>query len=62
MKVNKTFEMENGSARIDAEFDAEELNFIVEVGLATLLTQGAYPFVNQDTIDKGNCVGVVGNA
>lgn len=44
MKVKKTIELEDGTYEIDAEFNKEEMDSIIEIGLNVLLAHGALPF------------------
>jgi hypothetical protein len=62
MKIHKVIETNQGRAEFSGELSSDEYNFIVEVGLATLLAQGALPFINSDQVEAGKVSGEVGNA
>lgn len=44
MKILKTVEMEDGAYEVKANFSPQEIDIIIEVGISTLLQQGAIPF------------------
>jgi hypothetical protein len=48
MKVNKTLENDNGTYIVDCEFNQEEMDGIIEIGLNVLLAHGALPFQTTD--------------
>lgn len=51
MKVNKTIENDNGTYIVDCEFNSEEMDGIIEIGLNVLLAHGALPFQATDEED-----------
>lgn len=56
MDINTMVEIDGKQVEIKAKFTEEEATFIFEVGLATLLAQGAYPFINQRKVADGSVV------
>lgn len=44
MLVNKSIETENGTVRFEGELEQQELDFVLKIGLNTLLKMGAIPF------------------
>ncbi|CAB4132890.1 hypothetical protein UFOVP249_57 [uncultured Caudovirales phage] len=44
MLVNKSVETPNGSVKFEGELEPKELDFVLQIGLNTLLAQGAIPF------------------
>ncbi len=48
MKINKTLETTEGRLEFSGELSEAEANLVVEVGLATLLSQGALPFLTDN--------------
>lgn len=41
MKIKKAIETENGTVTFEGELSQEELDFVIETGLRTLLVNGA---------------------
>lgn len=50
MKILHSVELEDGSYKYQGELSGKELDFIVEVGINTLLAQGAFPFIASDRL------------
>ena len=44
MLVNKSIETEQGTVKFEGELEQNELDFILKIGLNTLLQMGAIPF------------------
>lgn len=44
MLISKTIETPTGSVKFEGELEPKELDFVLQVGLNTLLAQGAIPF------------------
>lgn len=44
MKVKKTIQREEGIYQVDCDFNQEEMDSIIEIGLNVLLAHGALPF------------------
>ena len=44
MLVNTSIETENGNVKFEGELEQNELDFILKIGLNTLLKAGAIPF------------------
>lgn len=51
MKIKKVLETEESTYNIDCEFNEEEINSIIEIGLNVLLAHGALPFQETDEED-----------
>lgn len=51
MHVNKVFEKEDGSVTFQGTLDGQELAFVIEVGLETLIRAGAIPFASTEDRD-----------
>jgi hypothetical protein len=49
MLINKSIETENGTVKFQGELEQEELDFILKIGLNTLLQMGAIPFTSKYT-------------
>jgi len=50
MHVKKSLKTEEGTYLVDCEFNEEEMDSIVEIGLNVLLAHGALPF--QETTEE----------
>lgn len=50
MKVKKQFKTNEGTFNVDCEFNEEEMDSIIEIGLNVLLAHGSLPF--QETDDE----------
>lgn len=61
MKIKKVIKTDKGEFNFDGNLSEEEHAFLVEVGLATLLSQGALPFLDQDKVDTGEVALVPGH-
>ena len=48
MNVNKVFEKEDGSVTFQGNLEGQELAFVIEMGLETLIRAGAIPFTSTD--------------
>ena len=48
MQVNKLLKTSEGTVKFEGELTEEEHEFVVNIGLATLMEQGAIPFVTAD--------------
>lgn len=44
MLISKSIETENGTVKFEGELEQNELDFILKIGLNTLLQMGAIPF------------------
>ena len=49
MLINKSIETENGTVKFQGELEQEELDFILKIGLNTLLQMGAIPITSKYT-------------
>jgi len=47
MLVNKSIETANGTIKFEGELEQKELDFVLKIGLNTLLTAGAIPFTTK---------------
>lgn len=47
MLVNKAIETENGTVKFEGELEPKELDFVLKIGLNTLLQLGAIPFTTK---------------
>lgn len=47
MEVNKTIESENGSVVFQGSLNAEEVDFVLGIGLNELFARGALPFTTE---------------
>lgn len=47
MLVNKSIETENGTVKFEGELEQTELDFVLKIGLNTLLQMGAIPFTTK---------------
>lgn len=56
MEIKKTIESKEGNVEVHADFNPEEVSFIMEVGISTLLAAGAFPFIKQSTVDAGQVI------
>jgi hypothetical protein len=52
MLVNKSIETENGTVKFEGELEQNELDFVLKIGLNTLLTAGAIPFTTKSVDAK----------
>lgn len=63
MKIKKVIHREEGIYSIDCDFNQEEMDSIVEIGLNVLLAHGALPFTEvneiEDEDEEGNSVFIV---
>lgn len=64
MKIKKIIHREEGIYSIDCDFNQEEFDSIMEIGLNVLLAHGALPFTEVDEIEdeedeEGNQVFIV---
>jgi hypothetical protein len=50
MHVSKTIEGPDGQVHFEGELDAEEVDFVLKIGLNFLLQQGALPLITKDTV------------
>lgn len=57
MRVKKSIKLEDGTYNVDADFSAEEMDSIIEIGLNVLLAHGALPF--QATEDQDDTFTVI---
>lgn len=48
MKVRKTIQREEGIYEVDCDFNQEEMDSIIEIGLNVLLAHGALPFTQDE--------------
>ena len=48
MNVNKVVEKEDGSVTFQGVLEGQELAFVIEMGLETLIRAGAIPFTSTD--------------
>ncbi len=44
MEINKTFKTAQGTVTFKGELSQEEADYVIQIGLNTLLQQGAIPF------------------
>jgi len=51
MLVNKAIETENGTVKFEGELEPKELDFVLKIGLNTLLQLGAIPFTTKGEED-----------
>ena len=49
MLVNKSIETEKGTVKFEGELEQKELDFVLKIGLNTLLQMGAIPFTTTKT-------------
>lgn len=49
MDFNKVIETKDGGVQVEASFNAEEVAFLIELAVTTLLRDGAITYVNQTT-------------
>ena len=47
MLVNKAIETANGTVKFEGELEPNELDFVLKIGLNTLLQLGAIPFTTK---------------
>jgi hypothetical protein len=47
MLVNKSLETEKGTVKFEGELEQHELDFVLKIGLNTLLQLGAIPFTTK---------------
>jgi hypothetical protein len=47
MLVNKSIETPTGTIKFEGELEQNELDFVLKIGLNTLLTAGAIPFTTK---------------
>jgi hypothetical protein len=47
MLVNKSIETPTGTIKFEGELEQKELDFVLKIGLNTLLTAGAIPFTTK---------------
>lgn len=47
MLVNKTVETPNGTIQFEGELDQKEVDYVLQIGLNTLLLRGAIPFTSK---------------
>lgn len=47
MLINKSFETEKGTVKFEGELEQNELDFVLKIGLNTLLQLGAIPFTTK---------------
>ena len=52
MLINKAIETENGTVKFEGELEQNELDFVLKIGLNTLLQMGAIPFTSKVTEDE----------
>lgn len=48
MNINKVFEKEDGSVTFQGNLEGQELAFVIEMGLETLIHAGAIPFTSTE--------------
>lgn len=48
MQIKKQVRTEDGTYEIDANFSEDEMTVIIDVGLNTLLSAGALPFIEKE--------------
>ncbi len=48
MLVNKSIETPQGTVKFEGELEQKELDFVLKIGLNTLLAAGAIPFTTKD--------------
>ena len=48
MKIKHTIENEGGTVELQANLSADELSFVIELGLNMLLAKGALPFTTDN--------------
>jgi len=53
MLVNKSIETPNGTVKFEGELEQKELDFVLKIGLNTLLTAGAIPFTMKEKEEAG---------
>lgn len=53
MHVKKVIQLEDGTYHCDCEFNQEEMDSIVEIGLNVLLAHGALPFQQKEDEEDG---------
>lgn len=51
MEFKKVIETKDGGVQVDAEFDADEVAFLIEYAVASLLRDGAMPFLAETASD-----------
>lgn len=51
MKINSTFETEEGTIRFQGELNSEELDLVIGIGLNLLFQQGLLPMASADEED-----------
>ncbi len=61
MQINQIIETPEGKYEFNGHLDEDEHSFVIEVGLATLLAQGALPFINKSKVDAGKVTKDIGN-
>lgn len=49
MLVSKSIETEHGTVKFEGELEQHELDFVLKIGLNTLLKMGAIPFTTKHT-------------
>jgi hypothetical protein len=47
MLVNKTIETPTGSIKFEGELEQQEVDYVMQIGLNTLLLRGAIPFTTK---------------
>jgi len=52
MLVNKSIETPQGTVKFEGELEQNELDFVLKIGLNTLLTAGAIPFTTKNVDAK----------
>jgi hypothetical protein len=52
MKIKKVIHREEGIYSVDCDFNQEEMDSIIEIGLNVLLAHGALPFTQDDTEEE----------
>lgn len=53
MLVNKSIETPQGTVKFEGELEQKELDFVLKIGLNTLLTAGAIPFTMKEKEEAG---------
>ena len=49
MDFNKVIETKDGGVQVEASFNAEEVAFLIELAVTTLLRDSAITYINQTT-------------
>ncbi len=53
MQFKKVVETQDGKVEIDAEFDADEVGFLIEYAVIALMRSGAMPYLAQNEAEVG---------